>query len=136
MPPVGRLHPRARPAPPASGAPPAGGRAPRDCVVPPAPCTSPRCGARADSRPVNLPQLLGVAAVPEGAGLVAASAAAAVALCSLEPRRRAWGMLAALVLAGLALLPLVHAKITERPAFAAAGAAAGVLVVAILAVLF
>jgi O-antigen ligase len=80
--------------------------------------------------------LLGVAAMPEGLGLVAATVAAAVALVSLQPRRRAWAMLAALVFAGVALLPQVHSKITERPAFAAAGAVAGLVVVVVAAWLF
>jgi O-antigen ligase len=80
--------------------------------------------------------LLGVAAVPEGLGLVAATAAASVALVSYDPRRRAWAMLAALVLAGGALVPQVHSKVTERPAFAAAGAVAGLVVVVVLAWLF
>ena len=80
--------------------------------------------------------LLGVAAVPEGLGLVAATVAASVALVSMQPRRRAWAMLAALVLAALALVPQVHSKVTERPALAAAGAVAGFVVVVIGAWLF
>ena len=77
-----------------------------------------------------------VATAPEGLGLLAASGAAAVALVSADPRRRAWAMLAALVLAGLALVPQVHSQVSQRAAFAAAGAAAGLVVVAALAFLF
>jgi O-antigen ligase len=78
--------------------------------------------------------LLAVAAAPEGAGLVAASLAAAVALCSRDPRRRAWAMLAALVLAGLALVPIAHSEVGGHLKLAVAGAAAGVVAVLVLAV--
>jgi O-antigen ligase len=78
--------------------------------------------------------LLAVAAVPEGAGLVAVSLAASVALCSAEPRRRAWAMLVALGLAVLALVPIAHSEITGRLGLAVAGAAAGAIVVVALAI--
>ncbi len=77
--------------------------------------------------------LLAVAAAPEGAGLVVAALAAAVALCSAQPRRRAWAMPAALGLAGLALVPVAHSEFGGHEKLAAAGAAAGAVAVVVLA---
>jgi O-antigen ligase len=82
---------------------------------------------------VDVQPLLGVAAAPEGALLVAAAAAAAVVLCSAEPRKRAYAMLAALALSVAGLLPVVHSEVGDRLKLAAAGAAAGAVVVVALA---
>jgi hypothetical protein len=82
---------------------------------------------------VDVPLLLGVAAVPEGAVLVAAAAAAAVVLCSADPRKRAYAMLAALALSVAGLVPIVHSEVGDRLKLAAAGAAAGAVVVVALA---
>jgi O-antigen ligase len=82
---------------------------------------------------VDAPQLLGVAAAPEGVLLVAAAAAAAVVLCSPDPRRRAYAMLAALVLCAAGLAPIAHSEVGDRLKLVAAGTAAGAVVVVVLA---
>jgi O-antigen ligase len=78
--------------------------------------------------------LLAVAAVPEGAGLVAAALAASVALCSTDPRRRAWAMLVALGVAALALAPIAHSEVGGHLKLAVLGVAAGAVVVVVGAV--
>jgi O-antigen ligase len=75
----------------------------------------------------------------EGAASLGAAGAAGAALIIDVPRARARTMVAALVLAAVALEPLVwprlHDQISSRPAVVAGGAVVGLLVVAGLAVL-
>ena len=73
----------------------------------------------------------------EGAASLGAAGAASAALIIDVPRARARTMVAAIVLAGIALEPLVwprlHEQISSRPAVVGAGAVLGLLVVATLA---
>ena len=74
----------------------------------------------------------------EGGAALGAAATAAAGLLIAAPRARARTMVAALVLAGLALSPLVADRISEqvssRPAIAGAGAALGLAALAALVV--
>src|SRR4051812_2287314 len=86
----------------------------------------------AGPRPV---ERLAVAPAPEGAAPGAGALAAALALGSSRPRRRAWAMLVALGLAGLALVPVARSEVGGHLKLALAGGAAGALLVVVLAVL-
>lgn len=76
----------------------------------------------------------------EGAAALGAASAAAAALVIDAPRARARTMLAALVLAGAALGPIVADRVSDqvqgRPAIVAGAALAGIVVVSALAALF
>jgi O-antigen ligase len=80
---------------------------------------------------------LSVDAFVEGAASVGAAGAAATALVAASPRARAGAMLGALVLAGVALEPLVwprlHEQVSRHPSIVAVAAVLAVLVLAALA---
>jgi len=69
----------------------------------------------------------------EGAASLGAAGAAGAALVSGNPRARARAMLGGLVLAGVALEPLVRHRVSERPTVAAVGGVVALVAIAVLA---
>jgi putative inorganic carbon (HCO3(-)) transporter len=79
--------------------------------------------------------VLAVASAVQGAALLAAAAATAAALVATTPRARAWAMIGALVLSGLAVATLEGDSIRSHAAELGAAAVAGGIGVIILALL-
>jgi hypothetical protein len=77
--------------------------------------------------------MLAVAAVIQGAAVVAAALAGAAVLLARDPRQRSVAMLAALALCGLAVATLEGDSLGRRPAEVAAAAGAGLVAVLVLA---
>ena len=80
--------------------------------------------------------VLAVAPAVQAAAVVAAAAAAAAVLVARDPRQRAAGMLATLVLSALAVATLTTDPFGGRPAVVASAAAAGLVAVIALTALF
>jgi putative inorganic carbon (hco3(-)) transporter len=79
--------------------------------------------------------VLAVASAVQGAALLAAAVATAAALVATAPRVRAWAMLGAIVLSGLAVATLESDSVRSHAAELAAAAVAGGVGVIILALL-
>src|SRR5215218_5746057 len=83
-----------------------------------------------------MPEVLAVATAVQGAAMIAAAGAAVAVLVARDPRVRALGMLAALVLSALAVATIGTDALSGRATAAAAAAVAGLVAICALAVLF